>query len=306
MAGLWGAEHTSAFEQIKSHLVHALKLSHPKEGYEMCLFSDSSDTHWGSVLTQVPKSQLSMEIEEQVHEPLSFLSGSFSSHSKNWSIVEKEAFAVVESMIRLEYLTSMKEVYVFTDHSNLLYIFDPYGRNPGISKQAANKLIRWALKLSAYRYVIEYVEGTRNVWADMLTRWAVKSRHNTRVARLASVMYAPISASEKKEFEWPSRADLIKSQKSSRDKYPKKFNMNNGMIQNDQGVVWIPQKDDLLKIRILIAAHTGLGGHRKKTTTLRSLKDHFAWETLDVDVETFCESCIHCLATDSGEWRDAE
>ena len=104
LAGLWGAEHTSAFEQIKSHLVHALKLSHPKEGYEMCLFSDASDTHWGSVLTQVPKSQLSMEIEEQVHEPLSFLSGSFSGHSKNWSIVESVCSCGVDDKIGISNL----------------------------------------------------------------------------------------------------------------------------------------------------------------------------------------------------------
>ena len=163
-----------------------------------------------------------MEIEEQEHEPLSFLSGSFRSHSKNWSILEKEAFAVVESMIRLEYLTSVKEVDVFTDHSNLLYIFDTHGRDPGISKQAANKLMRWEFKLSAYRCVIEYVEGTRNVGADMPARWAVKQREITQVARLASVIYAPISTVEKQEFDWPSRT-FIKSRNPSKDKYPKKL-----------------------------------------------------------------------------------
>ena len=77
--------------------------------------------------------------------------------------------------------------------------------------------------------------------------------------------------------------------------------MNSGMIQNDQAVVWIPQKYDLMKVRILISGHTALGGLRKNTTTRCSLNNRFARETLDVDVETFCESCIHSKFTDSGE-----
>lgn len=38
LAGLWGAEHTSAFEQIKCHLFNVLKLCHPKEGDAVFLF----------------------------------------------------------------------------------------------------------------------------------------------------------------------------------------------------------------------------------------------------------------------------
>ena len=138
-----------------------------------------------------------------------------------------------------------------------------YGRNSCISKQAANKLIGLELNLSDDRYVIEYVEGTRNVSADILTGWAVKTRDTAGVARMGSVMYAPIGTVHKKEFEWPSRTDMIKSRKSSKDEYPKKINMENRMI--------------------------------------RSPKGHFAWVTLDADVEMFCESWIYCFPTDSGE-----
>lgn len=52
-------------------------------------------------------------------------------------MVEKEAFAIVESITKLNYLTDINEVHLFTDHSNLTYIFDPYKCNPGISKQVA-------------------------------------------------------------------------------------------------------------------------------------------------------------------------
>lgn len=97
---------------------------------------------------------MDLEIEKQNHDALSFLSGSFTGSSSIWSIVEKEAFSVVDSMKRLDHYTAAGEISLYTDHPNPVYTVAPYGRTPGISKHTANKLMRWALKLSAYRYVI--------------------------------------------------------------------------------------------------------------------------------------------------------
>lgn len=69
---------------------------------------------------QIPFNQLRLDVEEQEHEPLSLLSGSFTGQSYNWSIVEKEAFAVVESMTRLDFLTSTAEVSVFMEPTTLV------------------------------------------------------------------------------------------------------------------------------------------------------------------------------------------
>lgn len=76
---------------------------------------------------------------------------------------EKEGFAVVEGMTKLDYLIAGRTVSIYTDHVNLVYMYDPYGRNPGIGHHTAKKLMRWALKLSAFRYVVEHIPGERNV-----------------------------------------------------------------------------------------------------------------------------------------------
>lgn len=301
LAGLWGGTHSSAFQQIKSHLSQAIKLAHPKEGHITCLFSDASDLHWASILTQVPKNQMTMKVEDQNHEVLSFLSGSFKGHLHRWSVVEKEAFAVVESMTRLDFLTSAGEVHLFTDHSNLTYIFDPYGQNPGINRQVATKLMRWALKLSAYRYVIEYLPGNQNVWADMMTRWAVSSERRVDSTKIGRVMFAPVNPSSSEKFDAPCLEDIEKSQRSSTEVPPKQFKRVGSIIQDDQKVIWIPSDDDDLKIRILIAAHCGPSGHRAKSTTLRELLKHFYWKEADNCVDSFVKSCLHCLCTSSGK-----
>jgi hypothetical protein len=114
-------------------LTNQVKLSYPKEDYELVLCTDASEMHWSGVLTQVPKDQLDQQpLEEQQNEPLGFLSRSFGRPSKSWSIVEKEAYAVVETMIRFEHIVFGRQIHLYTDHANLVYIIDPYGQNPGI------------------------------------------------------------------------------------------------------------------------------------------------------------------------------
>ena len=85
---------------------------------------------------------------------------------------------------------------IFTDHANLVYLFDPYGQNPGLSRNTACKLMRWAVRLSSFRYVIEHLAGELNVWADLLTHWAVRDRDSVRISKLRklkALMLAPIS-----------------------------------------------------------------------------------------------------------------
>ena len=161
----WGATHDEAFTTIIKQLAAAVKLSHPKPEFELCLFTDASDTHWSGILTQVPKNQRDKGIDAQEHEPLCFLSGAFKGSSRNWSTPEKEGFAIVESMCRVDYLVMGREVSIYTDHANLVQLYDPYGNHPGIQRHTASKLMRWAIKLSAFRYVIEHLPGENNVWA---------------------------------------------------------------------------------------------------------------------------------------------
>lgn len=301
--GQWGAEHDAAFATIIQQLSAATKLSHPKSGYDICLFTDASDNYWASILTQVPSDQRRRPIEEQEHEPLCFLSSAFTKASLNWSVPEKEGFAIVQSMCRLDYIICGRTVSIYTDHANLVYLFDPYGRNPCIARHTASKLMRWALKLSAFRYVIEHVTGERNVWADMLTRWAVSPKHKVNAKQLPSIkslIVAPISPGLNAHCDWPSRAEIKEAQRRADSKPGVSFRQTQGLWSSGRGATWIPPNEQSLKLRILIAAHTGIGGHRGWRTTKATVAAHFTWDSLSKDVESFVKSCIHCLATESG------
>ena len=79
-------------------------LSHPSTEKIICRYTDASETHWGTACTQIPPEDVELPVDEQRYEPLAFLSGGFGGASARWPSVEKEAFAIVESCKRLEYL----------------------------------------------------------------------------------------------------------------------------------------------------------------------------------------------------------
>ena len=141
----------------------------------LCLFTDASEYAWGAILTQIPEEDLVRPVHLQRHEPLNFLGGYFKASSFNWSILEKEAYALVESCVRLEYLLIRDKGFkIFADHKNLLFLFDPSYRPTNLKKFTVAKLERWSLRLHALPFSIEHIDGVKNVWADLLSRWGAK------------------------------------------------------------------------------------------------------------------------------------
>jgi hypothetical protein len=180
----------------------------------MCVYTDASQDHWRAVITQVKPGELSKPMEDQDHEPLAFLSGSFKGSSSRWPIVEKEAFAIVETCKRMEYLLLReKGFHLFTDHRNLKYIFDPKSVNGNIARYQADKLQRWSMVLQMFRYQIEHIPGESNVWGDLLSRWGAKKKaaELKTVNRLVTV--SQVAPLQEEGFKWPSFEEIAKTQR---------------------------------------------------------------------------------------------
>jgi RNase H-like domain found in reverse transcriptase len=93
----------------------------------------------------------------QRHEPLAFLASEFKDTSFNWSTAEKEAFPIVQTFKRLDYILAGNSTELHTDHRNLIYIFDPHGLNPSVPRHVASKLMRWAFKMCAFRCIVNHI-----------------------------------------------------------------------------------------------------------------------------------------------------
>ncbi len=95
-------------------------------------------------------------MEDQDYQPLLFLSGTFTGTASCWPFVEKEAYALIETVKRADYLLHGPRGFrLYTDHKNLRYIFNPKSVLAKVPKYTADKLQRWSLLLIGYKYRID-------------------------------------------------------------------------------------------------------------------------------------------------------
>lgn len=63
----------------------------------LCISTDASDKHWAVATTQCNQNEHYKRIQDQVHKPLAFLSGTFSKREGHWYTYEREAYAICAS-----------------------------------------------------------------------------------------------------------------------------------------------------------------------------------------------------------------
>ena len=100
--------------------------------------------------------------------------------------------------------------------------------------------MRWAVKLSAFIYVIEHLGGELNVWADLFTRWTVRDRDSVRVSKLRklkALMLAPISPHLDATLDWPRRVDIMSSQSKTNEVPRKIFEGQNVVLISEEKVI---------------------------------------------------------------------
>ena len=352
----WEKTHATAWSKLKQSIVDSVTLTSPNEEMDFCLYTDASDNHWGSILTQVPQGWVESDIppEDWPHQPLAFLSGSFKDAQLAWPIVGKEAFAVHESCDKLEhFIQRNRGVNIFTDHRNLVYIFDPAGRPAGTSKGTAGRLERWGIALCAVPYTIQHIEGEANGFADMLSRWGATKRPSrvkrvsiplpdgaeppqptaeaaVRVVRVqlrpgATAAEFVESDDEEKDGEggepevvaWPSQEGLHTLQGEAVGEGVSTHTVegtllqrgDTGLLQTAAGQVWVPQRErepaevsaaTAMRLRLMVVAHCGMGGHRGSGATARALGATFWWPSLKEDVKAFSGSCLQCCKNAHG------
>jgi hypothetical protein len=135
----WNPEHALAFEKLKAAIAQSARLGYPREDRIQCMFTDANDYNTSGMVTQIPVEDAEKPVELQRHEPLVFVGQRFNATELNWSVAEKEGFAIKDAMQKLDYLLQMKRPFkLFVDHKNLVQIFSP----KNVSKPTAQKLQR--------------------------------------------------------------------------------------------------------------------------------------------------------------------
>ncbi len=104
-----------------------------------------------------------------IEKPIYFLSHRLSDTQTRWSTIEKEAYAIYYSLQKLDHYLQNFEFVIKTDHKPLKYILDSPMQN--------KKIQLWALSMhvAGYNCRIEYIAGTDNSVADLLSRVPIEA-----------------------------------------------------------------------------------------------------------------------------------
>jgi hypothetical protein len=127
----WGPEEQAAFKDLQASIMDSMTLAFPDPDKRICVLTDASDRFYAGLVTQIDEEQLELPMEEQDHQPLDFLSGEFKGAQLRWTVPEKEGFAIVDTVTKVDYLLlSHDEVSILSDHLNLTYIYNPFSADP--------------------------------------------------------------------------------------------------------------------------------------------------------------------------------
>jgi hypothetical protein len=122
----WGPEEQAAFKYLQAAIMDSMTLAFPDSYKRIYVLTDASDRFYTGLVTQIDEEQLDLPMEEQDHQPLAFLSGEFKGAQLRWKVPEKEGFAIVDTVTRVDYLLlSHDEFPILSDHLSLTYIHNP-------------------------------------------------------------------------------------------------------------------------------------------------------------------------------------
>ena len=142
----------SAFETLKTDLQDA-SLTAIDPTQPLIVETDASKFAIGATLTQNGR-------------PVAFFSRTLKPHEVKLHPVEKEAFAIVESLRKWRHFLIGVHFKLMTDQRSVSFMFDHNGKG----KIKNEKIGRWRMELSDFKFDILYRPGRYNVAADAFSR----------------------------------------------------------------------------------------------------------------------------------------
>ncbi|CAM4705544.1 unnamed protein product [Lepidochelys kempii] len=150
----WTGKCQKAFNKLKATLMSDPVLRTPDFDKPFLVTTDASERGVGAVLMQ--------KGPDQEFHPVVFLSKKLSERESNWSVTEKECYAIVYALEKLRPYVWGRRFHLQTDHAALKWLHTV--------KETNKKLLRWSLALQDFDFDIQHISGASNKVADTLSR----------------------------------------------------------------------------------------------------------------------------------------
>lgn len=293
----WSEKVNQSFEQSKTLLRESRLLVHYDPNLPVRLTCDASRIGVAAVLSH------NIEGEDR---PVQFASQKLTPTQVLYPQIEREGLAIIFGLEKFRHYLYGRKFVLVTDNQALSKIFSP---EKGLPVMTAERIQRWALKLSSFDYSVEWKRSSENK-ADFLSRYPAqkapdgyKEEQVAFVFKLAelklpvtSLQVAKATSKDMLLYKvlrlisqgWPDRLCT-----EDQELVPF-FNRRNELSTMSGVIMWsnrvvVPQS---LRQGLLSELHMGHIGMSKMKSVARSF---FWWPGLDRDIEQLGRSCESCM-----------
>ncbi|MFH4974310.1 hypothetical protein AB6A40_001019 [Gnathostoma spinigerum] len=155
----WSQDCERAFERLKSELAGAVVLVHYDPKLPLVLATDA--------LIYGVRAVLMHRYADGTEKPIAHASKTLTAAEKKYGQIDKEGLAIIYEVKKFHQYLAGRQSELVTDHKPLVAVFNPA---KGIPQTMGDRLQRWALCLSGYRYMTRFKPIAQHSNADALSR----------------------------------------------------------------------------------------------------------------------------------------
>lgn len=292
----WTPELQAVMDAARQSILRSQALAMYDPSLTTRVTTDASDVGVGAVLSQ---------LHPQGERVVSFASCSLTPAQRRYSVTEREALACVWAVEKWRKYLWGKPFCLRVDHAALRTLMT----SPGVGR-AGLRIARWASRLMAYDFTVEYVKGCDNP-ADGLSRLpgGAEDELDDDVVAVAAVT-AQLEAVQRDELLAATRSDPVLRQLMQQipRRWPRRrrdcpgelqpffhcreeLTLVGDLVVRGQRVV-VPAE---LRPRMVALAHEG---HQGIVRSKQRARDLYWWPRMDAEVEDAVKNCEVCSALD--------
>ncbi|KAF2068181.1 hypothetical protein CYY_010493, partial [Polysphondylium violaceum] len=256
-------------DTIKNILTSEPCLALPNYHLPFHVYVDASDVGTGLMITQK---------FDDGERPILYDSKKFDQAQRNYNTKDRELLAVVNALIKYDYMLKDKKFFLYTDHKNLLYLEN--------SRDLSKRIDRWHEFIAPFIFDIIHIPGESNTIPDLLSRdMSFYNEWDTDFESLVRASYDTESTY------------LIKFLKAIRSR--------NDVVEHD-GLLYInaDKSGDAKRLvivdpkqinQIIWEAHsTVYAGHPGRDRLHRKLSKHYFFPRFTETIKKFVINCVEC------------
>ena len=264
----WNDDHSAAFRQAKQALCDCIPLSVPDSNGLFEITTDASNIAIGASLQQKGK-------------PLEFYSRPLTDSEKRYSTFDKELLAIFSTVKHFSYMIEGANILIKTDHKPLIHINN--------MKEPSQRQWRWINYLSEYKIVFEYIEGRKNIVADMLSRFISSGSCLNSLYQNIDKFPCIINVKEiqKEQYEDEDIKELVNQRKTGLRIVRIKGLFYDVSLNKPRLILTKSSRNTEIE-RLHSLAHPGW------KATYNLISERYVWPNMRKDIRNFVKSCSSC------------